>query len=104
MAANLHPVVWIGVILVIVGFWPLAQRLRHEKLRPVAAYLLFTSTFALVGGAVFMLLVLAAGALLSRGTMSGMPAAAIVAVLAFGAGLAAARRIVRNPQIRRMPR
>jgi hypothetical protein len=41
----------IGALIVIVGAWPLAQRLRHPRVQPVAAWAIFLAVFAMVGGA-----------------------------------------------------
>lgn len=104
MAVPLNPLVWIAAIFLLVAFWPLSQRLRHERLRPLAAYLLFTSVFALVGAAAFMLAVWIAQALLPEGAMRAPLAAPVVLVVAVVPALVAAIRVVRRPQDRRMPR
>lgn len=95
---------WIAAIVVLVLCWPIAQALRHERLKPLAAYLLFTSVFALVGAGVFLVLVLAGSALLPAGVMASRVTTALVLLLALLPAFAAARWIVRRPQSRRMPR
>lgn len=99
-----QPVVWIIVLLVLVACWPMSQALRHERLRPVAAYLLFTSVLVLVSALMFMVLVWGALALAGPALLEGAAAAAITLVLALVPGLLAARWIVSFPQARRMPK
>lgn len=99
-----HPVVWIVAPLVLAACWPLAQSLRHERLRPVAAYLLFTSVFALVSGLAFAVLLPLAGALLGVEALEGAGAAIVILALSVLPGLAAARWMVSLPQRRRMPK
>lgn len=104
MTAVLQSVAVIAALLILVVFWPLAQRLRHDRLSAIAAYLLFTSVFALVGAGVFMLLFGLGVVLLPQGAMDGPLAASVTVLLVLLPALAAAVRIVRRPQIRRMPR
>ena len=104
MAATLNPLVWIAPIVLLVLFWPISQQLRHEKLQPIAAYLLFTSVFALVGAVVFMLALWAGATLLPQGAMAGRLAAGVTVLLAVLPALGATVWIVRKPQKRRMPR
>ncbi len=99
-----QPVVWIIVLLVLAACWPMAQALRHERLRPVAAYLLFTSVLVLVSALTFMVLVWGALALAGPAVLEGTAAAVITLVLALVPGLVAARWIVSFPQTRRMPK
>lgn len=104
MLTTLHPFAGIVAIVLLLLFWPLAQRLRHDKLSPLAAYLLFTSMFALVGAAVFMLALWIGMALLPPGAMDGPTAATITGIIAIASAFAAANWIVRRPQTRRKPR
>lgn len=104
MDADLYLAGWIIAILVLALSWPVAQSLRHDKLRPLAAYLLFTSVFVLVAAAIFLLAVRLGAALLGVEAMEGPAAAFIVLLLSLVPGFAAARWIVRRPQERRMPR
>lgn len=97
-----QPVVWIIVLLVLAACWPMSQALRHARLRPVAAYLRFTSV--LVSALMFMVLVWGALALAGPALLEGAAAAAITLVLALVPGLLAARWIVSFPQTRRMPK
>ena len=41
-------IAWAAAALVVALCWPISQALRHERLRPIAAFLLFTSAFILV--------------------------------------------------------
>lgn len=91
-------------LVVLAACWPLAQRFRHEKLRPLAAYLLFVSVLALVSSAVFWLVLAIGGALVGADRLDGMAAAAIVILVSLVPGFGAARRIVGRPQVRRMPK
>lgn len=95
---------WVIAFVALVACWPLAQVFRHEKLRPLAAYLLFVSVLALVSAAVFWLVLLVAGALVGAGRLEGSGPAAIVILVSLVPGLAAARWVVRRPQVRRMPK
>lgn len=95
---------WTIAIVVLASFWPLAQAFRHRKLKPLAAYLLFTASFALVAGAVFMALIWAGAAFLPADAMAGPIAATVILLLALLPGFAAAVWTVRRPQNRRMPR
>ena len=104
MDPTFNPLVWIAVIVLLALFWPIAQMIRHDKLKPLAAYLLFTSVFALIGGAVFLLTLWAGVAILPADAMAGPIAAAVTVLVAILPALAAAAWIVRRPQIRRMPR
>lgn len=104
MAATLNPLVWIAPIVLLVLFWPISQQIKHDRLKPVAAYLLFTSVFALVGGVAFMLALWAGATLLPQGTMAGPLAAGVTVLVAVLPALGAAVWIVRKPQKRRMPR
>lgn len=104
MALVNQPVAWIIVLLALVLCWPLAQSLRHEQLRPVAAYLLFTSVLVLVTAPVFLALAWIATLLLPAGAAGGTVTALVTLLLSLLPGLAAARWIVRRPQNRRMPR
>ena len=104
MYETLVPILWIAGLLILALFWPLASRVRHQRLKPLAAYLLFTSVFALVSAAAFVLLLGAGLAFLPEQTMEGPWAAGIVGLLAALPAFAAAVLVVRRPQIRRMPR
>jgi type VI protein secretion system component VasK len=99
-----EPLAWIVALVLLALCWPLAQWLRHEKLHPLAAWLLFTSILVLVSAAVFLILLWGARLLLSPAALAGPGAAAAIVVLSLLPGLAAARWIVRRPQQRRMPR
>lgn len=99
-----QPVAWIIVVLVLVLCWPIAQSLRHEKLHPVAAYLLFISVLGLVAAPVFWALIAGASAMFGPAALEGAGAAVAIIVLSLVPGLAAARWIVRRPQWRRMPK
>ena len=99
-----QPVVWGIVVLVLVACWPMSQALRHDRLRPVAAYLLFTSMLVLASAPIFMALLWGALALAGPAVLEGTAAAVITLVLALVPGLLAARWIVSFPQTRRMPK
>jgi hypothetical protein len=104
MVFSPNPLIWIAAIVLLVLFWPRAQRLRRRELAPLAAYLLFSSVFALVGAAVFMPAVRIGIAVLPEGAMRTTAAPPIVLLVATVPAFLAARLVVRRPQIRRMPR
>jgi hypothetical protein len=97
-------IAWIVSVAVLVGCWPLAQTLRHDKLQPLAAYLLFTSVLALVAAPVFWIALRLAAAWLGRAALEGAVPALAITALALLPGFFAARWIVRRPQWRRMPK
>lgn len=97
------PLAWIIALAIIAACWPLAQRFRHEKLRPLAAFLLFVSMLALVGGVVFLGLTWIV-TLASPATPMGTVPALGILLIAVVAGFFAGRWIVSMPQSRRMPR
>jgi hypothetical protein len=98
------PVAWICVLALLVMAWPASQRWRHERRRPLSAYLLLVSIFALVGAAVFV--ALAAFARLSGFAASaGTPAAALVTLaLVLIPAVLLGRAVIRRPPRPRMPR
>lgn len=97
-------ITWIIVLITLVTCWPIAQSLRHEKLHPLAAYLLFVSVLALVSAPVFWILLFIGTALLGADGLEGAVPAAIIVIISLVPGFAAARWIVRRPQVRRMPK
>lgn len=97
------PLAWIIAVAAIAACWPLAQAFRHEKLRPLAAFLLFVSMLALVGGAVFLGLTWLL-AMASRAPDIGTAPTLGILLIALVAGFFAGRWIVGKPQSRRMPR
>lgn len=97
------PLVWLIAIAVIAACWPLAQSFRHEKLRPLAAFLLFASMMALIGGLIFFGLVWLLAAA-SPGTQLGTITTLAILLVAIVCGFFAGRWIVSRPQSRRMPR
>lgn len=99
-----QPVAWIIALILLVACWPLSQRLRHERLQPLAAYLLFTTVLVLVSAIVFWVLVLGASALMPPASLEAAGAALVIGLLSLAPGLALAVWIVRRPQTRRMPR
>lgn len=104
MTMSFSPFVWIAVIVLLAIFWPLAQSLRHENLKPLAAYLLFTSVFALVSALIFSLAVWIGRALLPEAMMLAPMAASVTLLVSIVPAFSAAFWIVRRPQVRRMPR
>lgn len=98
-----QPLAWIIVLVVLVASWPIAQSLRHEKLHPLAAYLLFISVLVLVAASVFWLLVWVTFALLGPTALEGIGPAVAVTLVSLVPGFAAGWWIVRRPQWRRMP-
>lgn len=96
--------IWIIVLIALLVCWPIAQTLRHEKLHPLAAYLLFVSVLGLVSASVFWVLLLIGTALVGPAGLEGAGPAAIILLLSVVPGLAAARWIVRRPQVQRMPK
>lgn len=103
MTVAFEPVAWLIAAALLVACWPLAQRLRHEKLRPVAAYLLFVSVLGLVAGGVFWALAWLF-TLWGPDAALGNVAAAVIMLLSLGAGFVAGRWIIRYPQTHRMPK
>ena len=103
MTAALEPVAWIIAVVVLVACWPLAQRLRHEKLRPLAAYLLFVSVLGLVAGGVFWALAWVFKLSGPEGAL-GHVSASVIFLVALLTGYVAGRWVVRLPQERRMPK
>lgn len=99
-----QPVGWIIILVVLVACWPIAQSLRHEKLQPLAAYLLFTSVLILVAAAVFWVLIWGGRALIGASALEGAGPAVAITLLSLVPGFLAARWIVRRPQWRRMPK
>ncbi|MFC6671561.1 hypothetical protein [Marinobacterium aestuariivivens] len=106
MSASLlsEPLAGLLALLVLALCWPLSQALRHEKMRPLAGYLLFVSLFGLVSALSFRVLLWLAVLLLPPAALEGMAAPVILALLSMVPGLIAARWIVRRPQQRRMPK
>lgn len=95
---------WLIVVITFVAGWPIAQSHRHEKLHPLAAYLLFISVLALVSSPVFWILILIGSALFGPASLEGAGPAVVIVLIALVPGLAAGRWIVRRPQVRRMPK
>jgi uncharacterized membrane protein len=106
MGLNLtsQPVAWIIILVLLVACWPISQSLRHEKLHPVAAYLLFTSVLALVAALVFFVLIRIASAVFEPSALEGAGPAIAITLLSLVPGFVAARWIVGRPQWRRMPK
>jgi hypothetical protein len=99
-----EPIAGVLALLLLVTCWPLAQALRHERLRPLAAYLLFVSVLALTAALSFRLLLWGAVLLLPPDRLESIGVAIVLGILSLLTGLAAAWRVVRRPQQRRMPR
>lgn len=99
---TLQIVAWLAVLALLVVSWVLAQRWRHERLQPLAAFLLFTSALALVLVAVFSALAWLLTLLFPQGV--GTVVTILILIVAALAGGLAGRLIVRNPQWRRGPR
>ncbi|SDC03625.1 hypothetical protein [Ruegeria marina] len=99
-----QPTAWFIAILALAACWPIAQALRHEKLHPLAAYLLFTSLLVLVSAAAFWILIRVASTVFAPGALDRTGFAVAIILLSLAPGFAAARWIVRRPQWRRMPK
>ena len=99
-----HPVAWIVALIALVICWPLSQTFRHEKLHPLAAYLLFTSVLFLVFSLVFWTLLWCASLLIGAAALEGVGTAAVITLLSLVPAFVAAFWIVRRPQTRRMPK
>ncbi|WP_020683205.1 hypothetical protein [Marinobacterium rhizophilum] len=99
-----QPIAGILALLLLALCWPIAQALRHERLRPLAAYLLFVSVLALTVALSFRLLLWVAVLLLPPDRLESVGAAIVLGILSLMLGLAAACWVVRRPQRRRMPR
>jgi len=97
-------IAWIIVVITLVASWPVAQSLRHEKLHRFAAYLLFVSVLALVSAPVFWVLLLVGSTFVGPAGLEGVGPAVIIVLISLVPGSAAARWIVRRPQVRRMPK
>lgn len=104
MTVSSNPLILVAAIILLGLFWPLAQRLRHKDLKPLAAYLLFTSVFVLVGSAVFVLIFWINLAVLPEGALRSPVAMTFVLLIAAVPAFVAGFLVVRRPQIRRMPR
>lgn len=95
----------VGVaVLVLLAGWPLAQRLRHEDQRPIAAFLIFTSMLILVAAVVWWGGLLVASAILPPEVMEGDAVGAIILLVSVAAGFVAGSLLVKRPPSRRMPR
>ena len=99
-----QPVIWLIALLALVACWPIAQAFRHDRLHPLAAWLLFTSVFALVSAAAFRVLIGIGSAVLTYGALENPALAAIIVLASLAPGFAAGRWIVRRPQWRKMPK
>ena len=99
-----QPVIWVIALLALAACWPIAQTFRHEKLHPLAAYLLFTSLFALVSAAVFQVLIRIGIAVLPPGALEEPGLAIAIVLLSLAPGFAAGRWIVRRPPWQQMPK
>lgn len=97
-------VIWVIALLLLVACWPVAQRLRHDNLHPVAAYLLFTSMLLLVSATLFWILIWIASLIFAPNTLESAVLASVIVVLSLAPGFVAGRQIVRRPQVRRMPK
>ncbi len=97
-----QPVIWLIALLALVACWPIAQALRHKKLHPLAAWLLFTSLFVLVSAAVFQVLIRIGVAVFPPGALEDPGLAIAIVLLSLAPGFAAGRWIVRRPQWRQM--
>lgn len=97
-------VIWVIALVLLVACWPVAQRLRHDKLHPVAAYLLFTSMLLLVSTTVFWVAIWVASLIFAPNTLESAVLAILIVVLSLAPGFVAGRWIVRQPQVRRMPK
>jgi len=95
---------WMIVLITLAACWPIAQSLRHEKLHPLAAYLLFVSVMALVSAPVFWVLLLIGNTLVGPANLEGVAPAVIIVLVSLVPGFVAAQWIVRRPQVRRMPK
>lgn len=96
-------IAWAAAALVVALCWPISQALRHERLRPIAAFLLFTSAFILVAAISSAILLLGGSLLLPAGALDGIGPAAVVGSISLLAAFGAAFWIVRSPQRRRPP-
>ena len=99
-----HPVAWIVALIALAICWPLSQAFRHEKLHPLAAYLLFTSLLFLVFALIFWTLLWCASLLMGAAALEGIGTAAAIILLSLIPAFVAAFWIVRRPQTRRMPK
>lgn len=99
-----QPVTWLIALLALAACWPLAQAFRHDKLHPLAAWLLFTSVFALVSAAAFQILIRIGLAVVPAGALDNPGPAVAIGLLSLAPGFVAGRWIVRRPQWRKMPK
>lgn len=99
-----QPAVWFLAVLALAACWPAAQAQRHAEMKPLAAWLLFTSMLAIVGGLSFSALALIAAALFGGDALGSGGPAFVILLLALAPGVMAGRAAVRRPQRRRMPR
>lgn len=99
-----QPGIWLAALIVLALAWPISQRFRHERLRPLAAYLLFTSVLTLVSGLLFMMFVWAGRIFLTSSVFEEPAAGVVITVLSILSGAAAGWFAVRFPQERRFPK
>ena len=93
------PLAW---VFLLVASWPYVQRVRHPGMAPLAAYLLFVTTFSALAAVLFgMITTLLAG--VGRGALLDRPLGVILfLVLGFVPGILMARWLIQRP-LRRAP-
>jgi hypothetical protein len=95
--------IWVAAVAFLFLAWPLAQRLKHPAMKPIAAWLVFVSAFALVGAAAFLALLWGfAGAGVTTALYEPVWAA-VTSLVAIGLAFAAARYAVRRTPRRTGP-
>lgn len=90
-------VIWSAAAAFLLLAWPLSRRMKHPDMKPLAAWLVFVSVFALAGGALFAALAGAISLVGATGALDRPAWAILAALLVIAPALAAARASVRRP-------
>jgi hypothetical protein len=90
--------------VILIGSWPVSQALKHESRKPLAAYLVFVSVFALSGAAVFMVAVSVLAAVGLLDVLNSVPISLILVILVLVPAALLARRSISRKAKQRMPR
>ena len=98
------PIALLGGLAILVLCWPLAQAWRHSEMRPVAAWLIFASVLALAGAVSFQVLLGLVLLILPAAVAGHWLTGGVVGLMALALAVLAARRVVRRPPWREMPR
>ncbi len=94
---------WAAVAAFLFLAWPVAQWAKHPAMKPVAAWLVFVSAFALAGAAAFLVLLSVVAAAAATEALYRPVWAALAAFAIIASGAAAARYAVRRAPRREGP-